>query len=507
MVKQAKQTIVIADKEAAAKYSGDVMVLGLFEKTKHLPAKYISIDKAARRAVSKLLKLGDFSGKANETAVLYVTGKLKCERIIMVGLGDEKKFELNVLRQAAGTAIRLAEKLSSAKLGMILHLSVTENISPELMGQAITEGAIVGRYDYQDYLPAKEDDGKSIAQMRITILDSKAAVVAKLARGIKIGTALAEGQNYARMMANKPGNEINPPILAHQAQQMARTSGLKCRIFNDAQLAKMKMNGILAVGSGSESKPRLIMLEHNSRKSARPDVVIVGKAITFDSGGISIKPSQNMETMKFDKSGGCAVLGIMATIARLKLPLHVVGLIPSAENMPSSTSYRPGDIIRTYSGKTVEIENTDAEGRMILCDALAYAAKMKPKAIVDMATLTGACVIALGEHHAGLFGNNDPLLKQIEQASKASGEPLWHMPSTAPYLEQMRSKIADFKNSGGRGGGSCTAAAFLGEFVGDTPWAHIDIAAVSDTDTAKPYRAIGATGFAVRLVTEYLRSL
>jgi leucyl aminopeptidase len=504
MAKQTKQTTVIAGKETPAKYRGDVMVLAMFENTKRLPAEYVSVDKAASGAVSALLKLGDFCGKANETTVLYVTGTLKCKRIILVGLGDKKKLELDTLRQAAGTATRMADKLSAAKLGMILHLPVTGKLSPEQMAQAITEGAIVGRYDYQDYLPAKKD---SLATMRITILDTKAAVVTKLARGVKIGTAIAQGQNYARMIGNKPGNEINPPSLARQAQQMARKSGLKCKIFNDTQLTKMKMNAILAVGSGSASKPRLIMLEHNSRKSPRPDLVVVGKAITFDSGGISIKPSQNMESMKFDKCGGCAALGIMAAVAKLKLPLRVVGLIPSAENLPSNTSYRPGDIIRTYSGKTVEVQNTDAEGRMILSDALAYAAKMKPKAIIDMATLTGACVVALGDHNAGLFGNNDTLLKKITQASKPTGEPVWQMPIGGPYLEQMKSKIADLKNIGGRGGGASTAASFLGEFVGDTPWAHIDIAAMADTDTAKPYCAIGATGFAVRLVTEYLRSL
>jgi leucyl aminopeptidase len=272
----------------------------------------------------------------------------------------------------------------------------------------------------------------------------------------------------------------------------------------------MKMNAILAVGGGSASKPRLIMLEHNGRRSAKvaaPDAIIVGKAITFDTGGISIKPSPNMETMKYDKSGGCNVLGILTGAAQLKLPQRIIGLIPAAENMPSHTSYRPGDIIRTYSGKTVEVQNTDAEGRMILCDALHYAAKMKPKAIVDMATLTGACVIALGEHNAGLFSNNDPLRKAIEKAAHTSGESVWHLPSGEEYLEQMKSKMADLKNVIGREGGASTAAAFLGAFVDKTPWAHIDIAAVADTEKPKPYRAPGATGFAVRLVLEYLRSL
>ena len=348
--------------------------------------------------------------------------------------------------------------------------------------------------------------------MRAAIVEPNTSPANKLNRGRRIGTILAEGQNQARMVANKPGNEINPPTLARQAQKLARQFGLKCKVFDDRKLADMKMNAILAVGSGSATKPRLIMLEHPGRKGrkkaqAAPDVIVIGKAVTFDSGGISLKPSLNMEAMKFDKCGGCAVLGIMTAVAALKLPQRVLGLIPAVENKPSHTSYRPGDIIRTYSGKTVEVQNTDAEGRMILCDALAYAARMKPGAIIDMATLTGACVVALGHHHAGLFTNNDALKRKIEKAAQLSSEQVWHMPSGDDYLELMKSKVADLKNIGGRAGGSCTAAAFLGEFAGDVPWAHIDIAGMADTNQEKPYRSIGATGFAVRLVLEYLRSL
>jgi len=507
MAGQVKRTLVTAERSGLHQYKGDILVVGLFEGTKRVPREYAELDKKAEGALSGVLKLGDFKGKANETAVLYPGGKLGCRRIMLVGLGDNGKLTLNTIRQAAGTAARAADKLEAARMGLALHTIAGNKLDIEQVGQVLAEGAIAGRYAYQDYMPAKKE-GKSSAALRVVLVESRAAAVQKFNRGRKIGIAMAEGQNRTRMVANKPGNEINPTTLGREAQKLARGFGLKCKVFNDRQLSEMGMNAILAVGGGSINKSRLIVLEYKGRGGPKePDAVVVGKAITFDSGGISIKPSANMETMKYDKSGGCAVLGILTGAADLKLPLHIVGLIPAAENMPSQSSYRPGDIVRTYSGKTVEVQNTDAEGRMILCDALAYAAKMKPKAIVDMATLTGACVIALGEHKAGLFSNNEPLRKRIEKAAEISGEAVWPMPSGEEYLEQMKSKMADLRNVGGRGGGACTAAAFLGEFVGKVPWAHIDIAAVADTETEKPYRSGGATGFAVRLVLEYLRSL
>jgi leucyl aminopeptidase len=275
-------------------------------------------------------------------------------------------------------------------------------------------------------------------------------------------------------------------------------------------MAAKGMGGVLAVGSGSQSKPRFIVLKYNPPAkvpATRPKVALVGKAITFDSGGISIKPAANMEEMKLDKSGGTTVLATMKAVAELGLPVNVLGIVPAAENMPSGTSYRPGDILNTFSGKSVEVQNTDAEGRMILCDALSYAVKQDCDVIIDIATLTGACVVALGKYMAGLMGNDDGLARQLQKAAESSGEKVWPMPSGDEYAKEMKSKIADLKNIGSKWGGACTAAAFLGQFVGDKKWAHLDIAGVWSFDKPTEFAAEGASGFGVRLLTAYLTNL
>jgi leucyl aminopeptidase len=303
---------------------------------------------------------------------------------------------------------------------------------------------------------------------------------------------------------------INPPALAGEAKKIARRiGGLTCTVFDKGQLVRKKMGGILAVGAGSKSEPRLLVLKYNGagKTKNKPAVALVGKAITFDSGGISIKPAQNMEAMKLDKSGGIAVLATLVAAAKLKLPINLYGLIPAAENLPSGTSYRPGDIVTTYSGKTVEVQNTDAEGRMILCDALHYAVEQKCETIVDIATLTGSCVVALGQYKAGLFGNDENLIEQLRKASEQSGENIWYMPSGDEYAKEMKSKIADLKNVGSKWGGACTAAAFLKQFIGKAKWAHLDIAGVDIFEDATAYSAEGASGFGVRLLITFLLNL
>ena len=343
------------------------------------------------------------------------------------------------------------------------------------------------------------------------VIDSDSAKTRKLNNGIVNGVIIGQSQSYARTLMNRPANVINPAEIAAAAKKLARQcKNLSCTVFDEKQLAAKGMGGILAVGSGSENTPRLIILKYTPSgrvNSKAPTVGLIGKAITFDSGGISIKPAPNMDQMKLDKTGGIAVLCTMKAVAELGPPVPVLGLIPSAENLPSGTSYRPGDIITTFSGKTVEVQNTDAEGRMVMCDALHYADKEKCDVIIDIATLTGACKVALGSYMAGLMGNDEKLIKQLQRAAEESGEKVWHMPSGDEYAKEMKSKIADLKNIGSRWGGACTAAAFLRQFIGEKKWAHLDIAGVELFEKATETCAEGSSGFGVRLLTSYIMNL
>ena len=350
-----------------------------------------------------------------------------------------------------------------------------------------------------------------MSSLKVELIEPDSQKLKQLKKGLATGAIIGGAQSYARTLANRPGNVVYPEKIAAAAKEIARRSKrLSCTVFNKKQLTEKGMGGVLAVGSGSQHEPRFIILKYSpSSKAASklPVIALVGKAITFDSGGISIKPAANMDEMKLDKTGGISVLGTMKALAELELPVRVYGIIPSAENLPSGSSYRPGDIIDTFSGKTVEVQNTDAEGRMILCDALAYAVRQKCDVIIDVATLTGACMVALGKYMAGLMGNDDQLIKQLQKASEESGEKVWPMPSGDEYAEEMKSKIADLKNIGSRWGGACTAAAFLRQFIGDTKWAHLDIAGVDLIQNASEFSAVGSSGFGVRLLTTYLINL
>ena len=329
------------------------------------------------------------------------------------------------------------------------------------------------------------------------------------------GRIIGKAQSYARTLANRPANVINPPALAAEAKRLARSlKNVSCTVFDEKQLSAKKMGGVLAVGSGSKSAPRFITLKYSAgaRAGGKPTVALVGKAITFDSGGISLKPATDMDRMKLDKSGGIAVLAAVKAAAEMGLAVNVYGIIPSAENMPGGSSYRPGDIITTYSGKTVEILNTDAEGRMILCDALAYAVEKNCRIIIDIATLTGACMVALGKYMAGLMGNDDKLIKQLQKAAVESGEKAWHMPCGDEYAKEMKSKIADLKNIGGRWAGAITAAVFLQTFADGKPWMHLDIAptaSVGSPESTPPYAGSSpcGTGAMVRTVAAFVEKL
>ena len=492
-------------KASPEKVKTDMLCVGVFSGEKQLDKANKILDRKIGGKVERLIKLGDFKGEEESCSVLYTDGKLPAERLMLVGLGEKKKATPDTLRKACSLAAGRAVTMKIKKLSLAVHKAFNGKIEPDVMGRVCTEGAFFGSFRYDEYI-TKSENGRA-GKLDIELVEEDEKKTRKIAGGCNLGTIVGRAQVLARTLANRPGNVINPPALAAEAKRIAqRTRGLACTVFDKGQLARKKMGGILAVGSGSKSEPRFIVLKYNGagKNSRKPTVALVGKAITFDSGGISIKPAQNMEAMKLDKSGGIAVLATLAAAAKMKLPINIFGLIPSAENLPSGTSFRPGDIVTTYSGKTVEIQNTDAEGRMILCDALHYAVEQKCGIIIDIATLTGACMVALGHYKAGLFGNDDNLIGRLKNASEASGENVWYMPSGDEYAKEMKSKIADLKNIGSKWGGACTAAAFLRQFIGKAKWAHLDIAGVDIFETADAYSAEGATGFGVRLLTTFL---
>ncbi len=496
-------------KSELSKCATDVLAVGMLSGVKRLDKTVRELDSKLDGAIEKLIELGDFKGKEGSVEIIYGNDRIGARRVLLVGLGEKKKATLDTIRKAAAAAANKAVSLKSKSIAMALHQQMGRKFDAKRMGQAIAQGAYFGSYRYDEFVTESENGrAKSLA---VEVIDCDASAVRKVDKGVKIGSVIGQAQSLGRTIANRPGNVINPPALAAVAKKIANeTSGLSCTVFDEKELEQKKMGGILAVGGGSATKPRLIVLKYSpsGKRSAKlPVVGLVGKAITFDSGGLSIKPASWMQDMKFDKSGGIAVLCTMKAIAELKCPVKVYGIIPAAENVPSATSYRPGDIITTFSGKTVEVQNTDAEGRIILCDALHYAVKQKCDVIVDIATLTGACMVALGKYKAGLMGNDDRLIKQLQRASENSGEKVWPMPSGDEYAEEMKSKIADLKNVGSKWGGACTAAAFLKQFVGEVKWAHIDMAGVDMFSVSDKLGGVGATGFGVQLLTSYLMQL
>ena len=498
-------------KADADKYKADMLVVGLYSDAKGLDKFCARLDARLGGAIRKVLQLGDFKGKKQTSSLIYTADGIGASRLLLVGLGEKKTQTLDTVRQAAATAAFQAAGMKLKTIGLALHQAFGGGFNTERMGQLMAEGACYGGYRYDEFV-TKDEDGRP-KTLTIEVVDSNEAKLRKLHKGVSIGAIIGRAQSYARTLANRPGNVINPQTLAAEAKRLTcGLPGLSCTILDEKQMAARKMGGILAVGSGSRTKPRLIILRYTPAGKAvsnKDRIGLVGKAITFDAGGISIKPSAYMGEMKLDKSGGMAVMATMKAVAELKLKLNVMGIIPAAENLPSGTSYRPGDIITTFSGKTVEVLDTDAEGRMILCDALAYAAGQKCNPIIDIATLTGACLVALGKHYAGLMGNEEQLLKQIQNAAEDSGEKVWLMPSGDEYLEEMKSTIADLKNlrDPRKYGDACNAAAFLGQFVGKAKWAHLDIAGMDIFRKATKSIAEGSSGFGVRLLSSFLINL
>ena len=476
--------------------SGAAMV-PVFEGEK-LGATAMRIDRALGGTIARLIERGDLVPKAGTTFVLYPEGKIAPLRLILAGFGKRSELKAERVRLAAGKAASAARSAGSRDLLIPIE---GIGLDPEQLGQALAEGVVLGLYRFLTYKTREEGNGKKDL-VSCTIVASK--VSARLQKGARTGQIIAEAASMARDMVNTPSADMTPAVIAGVAKGLARTHRLRVRVLERADMQKLGMGALLGVASGSVKPPKFIVVEYRGG-GKRPWIALVGKTITFDSGGISIKPPENMDKMKDDMSGGAAVLGAIRNAASLRLPLNIVALLPSTENMPSGSAYKPGDVLRTLSGQTIEILNTDAEGRLILSDALTYACRYEPAAIVDIATLTGACRIALGQEASGMLGNDDRLKQLIREAGERTGERVWELPLWEGYCDLIKSDIADMKNTGGRDGGVITAACLLSKFVQDRPWVHLDIAGTAWTDKDRPYTPKGATGIGCRLLTQFLR--
>lgn len=457
------------------------------------------LDAKTTSAINQSLQ--DMEGKLGKITIIPITGEKQFQRILIAGIGKKEDITNDTFRQVSGKIAQKARELKLKEFSIITPPTFV--ISQIASASQIVEGVKMALYKFEKFKAEKEENSPD---MTIIVSESE-----KILQVIKTAEVVAEGAIFTKSIANLPPNECTPSTLANFAKTISKNK-MKCKITSKPELKKKGFGGISAVGQGSKNEPKLIVLEHNKGPRNEKPIVLVGKAVTFDTGGISLKPGANMDEMKFDKCGGCTVLGIMKSVSELKLPINVIGIIPSVENMPGGESYRPGDIIKLYNGKTAEILNTDAEGRLILADALAYGEKhYSPRAIIDFATLTGACIIALGTNVAGMVSNNEKLSKKIFESSKNTAEQIWELPLNQEFMDMIKSDVADMKNMGiGRAAGTITAAAFLRNAIEDTPWTHLDIAGVAWTQTAtkeKSYNPKGATGFGVRLILDYLQKL
>jgi len=475
----------------------DAVVVNLFEGVDKPGGATGAVDKALGGAISKLIQQGEIKGKLNEVTIIHSLGKLPTRIIVVAGLGKQGELTLGKIRGLAGESCRVLRKLNCHRIATIIHGAGSGGFNPEESAQAITEGSILGLYRFRKHM-SKEPETSDVEEL--IIVEREQSKVASLKKVCNKGKIMAEATNLARDLVNEPANLMTPSELARIATNIAKKYRLNITVLDEEQMEKEGMGALLGVARGSCQPPKLILINYKGNKNSPGTLGLIGKGITFDSGGISIKPSDSMWEMKGDMSGAAAALAAISAIAQLKPKVNVTCVIPATENLPSGDATKPGDILKSIDGKTIEVVNTDAEGRLILADALGYAVKQGLSPLVDVATLTGACHIALGNLRSGLFGNNQELMDKLMKAGDDSGELLWQMPMDEEYKEMNKSDVADIKNTGGRWGGAITAAQFLSEFVGNTHWAHIDIAGTFLSDKERGYLVKGATGVSVRLL-------
>jgi leucyl aminopeptidase len=449
------------------------------------------------KATESVRTSGEFAAGSCETLLLHSPEGLKAKRLLLVGVGKPTAPEV---RKAAGAAVRAAKARSLRELAIAIPTG--EGLDPAGAARAVVEGAYVGDFDPDTYRSDRKD--KSIEQLTGIAASPDRAVAQE---GWREGEIIGKAQNFTRELVNEPGNRMTPTVLGQRAAEMAKQYGLKCDVYGADKLKELKMGAFWSVSQGSVEPPALIVMTYEPANApVQPVLGLVGKGITFDTGGISIKPSDGMEKMKYDMAGGAAMIGAMQAIAQLEPAIKVIGIVCAAENMPSGTAQKPGDVQIAMSGKSIEIINTDAEGRLVLADGLSYAKQLGATHLIDAATLTGACVVALGMINAGVFSNDEDAYQHFSDALKISGERFWRLPVEDDYLEMIRSNIADIMNTGGRWGGAVTAAMFLKEFAEDTPWIHLDIAGVAWMEEQKPWIAKGPSGVPVRSIVEWVRS-
>lgn len=476
----------------------DALVLGIFEGVTEPGGAAGAVDKAVGGLIGKVLAAKEFKGELNETLALHLGGGQPYRKVVLVGLGKQEDLTTERVRQVTASGVRAAAKGGVKKIGTPLHGAGAGGLDPADAAQALAEGALMGLYKYEVY-----KSGDKSEPIEIAVYEQDAGKVEAAKPALERGAILAESTNWARDLVNTPSNDLTPTILAGKAKQMAAEVGLECEILDQTDMERLGMGSLLGVAKGSAEEPKMIVLRYRGSDDEQP-FALVGKGVCFDTGGISLKPPQGMAAMKGDMAGAAAVLGAMRAIALLKPNQHVIAVAPCVENMPSGTSLKPGDVVKAMTGKTIEVDNTDAEGRLILADAVAYAESLGAHTIVDVATLTGACVIALGNLYTGLVSTDDELAESIIEAGKAVGERYCRLPADPEYKEQYKSDVADIKNVGGREAGAITGALIIGEFVEKAKWAHLDIAGTGDNSKDRHYMVKGATGAGVRTLTELI---
>lgn len=486
--------------QSTVNFSGDLLIVNLFEGVKIPGGATGAIDKAMDGAITSMIKNGEITGKLGETAIFPTLGRLKVNKILIVGLGKQEKFGMEEIRKASGSAAMSVKRARAKTVGTIVHGAGIGGIDPQVCAQALAEGTILGLYEFTTY---KKRDTNGIENFFIIEMDKQK--IKKIEKGVELGKIVAEGQNIARDFTNEPANILTPEKFTQRATQIISDFGLrkelKLTILNKKEIEKLKMGALLSVAQGSDNEPQFITIRYQG--SNKPLISLIGKTVTFDSGGISLKPTEGMGAMKGDMSGGGVVFATTLALARTGAKTNLLTIIPAVENMPSGKASRPGDIVRAMNGRTIEIISTDAEGRMTLADAICYAEKEGAKIIVDIATLTGGCAIALGDVTAAVMGNEQELIDRLLAISKHTGERMWQLPIFEEYEEKIKSDVADIKNSAGRLASPITAGIFLKEFVQNAKWLHIDIASKEFAEKDRFYQPKGATGFGVRTLFEF----